>query len=111
MPAYAIKIALFGLPAIIALLWWWRTGVVSKTLYALSWANVLTYLVWLFSVSSLTSFSGVPVGLLMTPLFAAGVSLVLVFWSKYTARTERWKGAVSNALMLLLWLNSLIAPN
>ena len=72
---------------------------------------LLTYFVWLFSVSSLSSFSGVAVKLLMTPLVAAGVSLVLVFWSKYTDRSERWKGALSNALMLLLWLTSLIAPN
>jgi hypothetical protein len=112
---YVIKFGILGLPAMIAL---WRcrpTGVVSKTLYALSWANALAYPLWLCSGGFFTSWNAANV-LIMVPVFAAGFSLVLLVWSlaariRDEAGTEGWKIAVSNAFMLTLWLSSLIAPN
>jgi Ca2+/H+ antiporter len=49
--------------------------------------------------------------LIAAPLLAVGFSLVLTVWSRFAKDGERWPMAAGNALMLILWLMSLIAPN
>lgn len=113
MNAYLARFAVLGVAAIVALLWWKRTGVVSKGLYRSSWANVACYLLWLtlgILQSKWRNDSSIGV-LIALPLLSAMFSLVLVAWSRFANQGERWGMAASNVFMLILWTSSLIAPN
>lgn len=113
MNAYIARFAVLGTAAIVVLLWWRRVGVSSKGLYRVSWVNVLGYALWL--VLGLTESKwrndGLVGTLIALPLLAAGLSLIMFVWSRFAQRHERWRLAVSNVLMLILWSSSIVTPN
>jgi hypothetical protein len=117
----ALKFVVLGLPAVMALLLWRRTGVLNRTMYALSWAGPLSYVLWLVGIIAFNWITPQRLGgwlsdtatgmLVAAPLFGVLFSVVLLTWSAYVAAGQRAKMAVSNTCMLLLWLTSAIAPN
>ena len=119
MGTYILKFAVFGIPAAAALLWWKRTGVLSKGFYSSSWANVIAYCTWLLLGVLLNRRIPAPPGLfdalvgfaIAAPLFALFYSLLPLILSLFAKPNEQWKMGSSSVLMVLLWASSLIAPN
>jgi hypothetical protein len=117
----AAKFALLGLPTVIVLLLWRRAGVLNRTMYGLSLGNPLTYVLWLVAIAAFSWMTPQRLGGWMSetatgmfvgaPIFGVLFSVVLLAWSIYVPAGQRWKMAVSNTCMLLLWLTSMIAPN
>ena|SRR5208283_4595454 len=115
------KFVVLGLPAVAILLTWRSGGVRNRAMYALSWSSPLSYLVWLITLLVFRRVTPQEIGgwlfdssvgmLIAAPVFGTLFSLILLVCSTFAASSQRWKMAVSNVCMLILWSASVIAPN
>jgi hypothetical protein len=119
--AYLLRFAVLGIPAAAVLLWWRRDGVLSKGLYSSSWANVISYGIWLLLGILLNRIGRIPAAprlfgslvgfLIASPVIGSFCSLVLLILSLFAEQNEKGKMGSSSVLMALLWASALIAPN
>ena len=108
-----------GLPAVAILVAWRSSGVRNRTMYVLSWASPLGYLVWLVAIIVFRWITPQQLGGWLTvtatglfiaaPLFGVLFSVTLLLGSIFAIAGQRWKMVISNTCMLLLWLASGIA--
>lgn len=118
-----VKFTLLGAPAVVALWVWRRRGLDCRKLYYVSWANICVYLLWAAAMSLMSvlthyraflwlTFSALPAALaFFIPLLFSFGTLVLCFLSVIAKRNERLYVFLSNLLMLILWIVSVVAPN
>ena len=117
------RFALLGVPTIIVLLLWRRKGVERRTLYQASWANPFAYLLWLAAMILVAilfhrprflwiSSTLVPASLAFAyPLLLSFGSLILCVLCVRAKQKEQPFIILSNLLMLILWVSSVVAPN
>ena len=121
MSANILRLAVLGIPAAAALLWWRHVGVLSKRLYFSSWANVIAHCIWITLGILLNRVGRIPAAprlfdalvgfLIASPLLASFCSLVLTVLSLFAEQSEQWEMSGSSMLMVLLWASSQLAPN
>lgn len=117
------RFALLGAPAVATLLFWRRRGVESRTIYRVSWANPLAYLLWLVALTIVATlghsrvfswmvFSFLPASLaFFCPSLMSVGSFILCFLSAGSKQVEQPFIVLSNLLMLILRVSSVVAPN
>jgi hypothetical protein len=114
------KFALFGVPASITLLFWKRRRIKARGVYRASWANVCGYLLWLLAVILTAKLSHIPAVTFsflpatvafVWPFFAAIGPFILCLFCMRGEMEEQPFIALSNFLMLILWVSSVVAPN
>jgi len=119
-----VKFALLGAPAAVTLWFWRRRGPDSQTLYYFSWANISAYLLWCAAISFMSilggtqayrdwiNYSGITATFaFLIPLLSSFGSFVLCLLFVMVKQGERKYVLLSNVLMLILWIVSVVAPN
>lgn len=102
-----VKLALFSVPAIVALLLLGRRGVKSKMNYVVSWANVVTALLWTVALVSGTVSPAIL--FVFCPFVLGIVSICMCVWPA-EAGARRFL-VLANGLMLVFWAFTIVAPN
>lgn len=117
------KSAALGVPAVATLAFWLSRGVTSRTFYRVTWANPIGHILWLTLIvvmgrinESPTLRGWIPSSLpgnvfFAFPLLFAFASLVLCSAAIFLKSSQRRFAVCANALMLILWLSVVVAPN
>ena len=117
------KFILLGGSAAICLLRWNKKGPDWRIYYYINSANLWAYLLWLLAACFLATiggssifqwmtFSGIPAALaFFIPFLLAAVSLVVLIANFFLRAGERAYAVLFSALMLILWITSVAAPN
>lgn len=124
-----VKFALFGVPAVTALVFWRRRGVESRILHRISLINSVSYLVWLPACIGVVFLGSSPIYrdsfayrwmdqlsipqdlYLFLPFFLFVDSFFMCLLCRIAEKGERGFVVLVNGLTLFLWASNLVAPN
>lgn len=119
----AVKLVFLALPAAWILRYWRHKGVVRRPIFYASCANLFCYALWVALILMMLGMQGnatprsiIPVRLpaitfVFIPFLLSIASLPLCLIAVAAGEGERRYGASANALMLVVWLSSVVAPN
>ena len=118
-----VKSGCLGLPALIGLLVWRRRGIQSTTFYLVTWASPILHLLWLVAIAVMLFLDGsskyrsliwqgsLIANMVFFPFVLALFSLTTGVISIGARTGDRRFAVFVSALMTVLWLSVVVAPN